>query len=132
MFKILIFLHNRIMFYYFYLFWKRMYDFKGKSNRKEFWLGILLNAIIMIILLTLLIISLTFSNIVINAFSITMIILFSIFCIIELLPSISLIFRRMHDIGLSWKYILVLFIPIIGWIWYLYLVTRPSNYFIKS
>ncbi|MDE6372934.1 MAG: DUF805 domain-containing protein [Clostridia bacterium] len=37
----------------------------------------------------------------------------------------------MHDIGRSGFYIFVLFIPIIGYIWYIYLVTRrgvPDKY----
>lgn len=65
----------------------------------------------------------------INPFSITMIVIAVLFCLIEFLPSISLIFRRMHDIGKSGYYILLLLIPVIGFIGYLYLVTRESDYF---
>lgn len=65
----------------------------------------------------------------INTFSIVMLIIFGLFCLIELIPSISLIFRRMHDIGKSGAYILVLFIPLIGWFWYIFLVTRPTDYY---
>ena len=53
-----------------------------------------------------------------------MILLFSLFCLVELLPSINLIIRRMHDIGRSGYFIFVLFLPVIGYIWYIYLVTR--------
>ncbi|MDE6583553.1 MAG: DUF805 domain-containing protein [Clostridia bacterium] len=113
----------------FYLFWARTFDFQGKSNRKEFWLGVLANSIIMVILLALLIVSLACFEKTISAFSIAMIILFSLFCLVELIPSISLIIRRMHDIGKSGYYIWVLFIPIAGLVWYFYLVTRPSDYF---
>ena len=113
----------------FKLFWMRMFDFSGTSSRREFWWGVLGNAIIMLILLALLIASLTYSPKVINTFSIVMIALFSFFCLVELLPSISLIFRRMHDIGKSGAYIFVLFIPIVGFIWYLHLVTRPTDFY---
>lgn len=113
----------------FYLFWSRTFDFEGKSNRKEFWFGVLSNAIIMVILLALLIISLTCLEKTITAFSIAMMIIFTLFCLVELIPSISLIIRRMHDIGKSGFYIWVLFIPIVGFFWYLFLVTRPSNYY---
>lgn len=78
----------------------------------------------MVILLALLVISLTCFTPQINTFSIIMITLFSLFCVVELLPSITLIIRRMHDIGRSGYFIFVLFIPVIGFIWYIYLVTR--------
>ena len=71
-----------------------------------------------------LIISLTCFTPQINNFSVIMILLFSLFCLVELLPSINLIIRRMHDIGRSGYFIFVLFLPVIGYIWYIYLVTR--------
>ena len=109
-----------------------MADFGGRSSRREFWLGVLPNAIIMLILIGLLLYSLLGFESTINPFSIFMIIVFGLFCLIELLPSISLIFRRMHDIGKSGKYISVLLIPVIGYFWYIYLVTRPTDYFVKQ
>ena len=108
----------------FKLFWTRAFDYKGYSSRSEFWWGVLGNAIIMLILLTLLIVGLTCISPQMNTFSKIMIILFALFCIVELLPSITLIIRRMHDIGRSGFFIFVLFIPVIGYIWYIYLVTR--------
>lgn len=113
----------------FKLFFLRAFDFHGRTSRREFWLGVLPNAIIMLLLIVLLIVGLVAYEAAINPFSVIMIVVFSLFCLIELLPSVSLIFRRMHDIGKSGKYILVLFIPVIGYIWYIYLVTRPSGYY---
>lgn len=117
------------MFEAFRLFFVKALDFKGRSSRREFWLGILPNAIIMIILIALLLYSLLGFSKPINAFSIIMIVSFALFCIVEIVPSISLIFRRMHDIGKSGCYIWVLFIPIAGFFWYIFLVTRKSNYY---
>ena len=111
----------------FKLFWTRAFDFKGRTSRSEFWWGVLANSVIMVALLILLIISLTCLPTTVNVFSIIMIALFALFCVVELLPSISLIIRRMHDIGRSGYYIFVLFIPVIGYIWYIYLVTRPGT-----
>lgn len=108
-----------------------MTDYKGYSSRSEFWWGVLANSIIMVALLALLIVSLVCFQPQINAFSITMIALFTLFCLVELLPSITLIIRRMHDIGKSGLYIFVLFVPVIGYIWYIVLVTRrgvPEKY----
>lgn len=113
----------------FKLFFTRAFDFKGRSSRKEFWLGVLPNAIIMLILIGLLVYALVGFEKTINTFSAVMIVIFALFCLIELLPSISLILRRMRDISKSGKYIFVLFIPIVGFIWYIYLVTRPTDYY---
>ena len=105
-------------------FWTRGLDYHGTSSRREFWWGVLGNAIIMVILLALLIVGLTCFSSPINNFSVIMIIVFALFCHVELIPSITLIIRRMHDIGRSGFFIFVLFIPVIGYIWYIYLVTR--------
>lgn len=115
----------------FKLFWTRAFDYKGHTSRSEFWWGVLGNAIIMVILLALLIVSLTLFTPQINPFSGIMIALFALFCLVELLPSVTLIIRRMHDIGRSGFFIFVLFIPVIGYVWYIYLVTRrgvPDKY----
>lgn len=108
----------------FKLFWTRAFDYKGYSSRSEFWWGVLGNTLIMLTLIALLIVSLTCFTPQINTFSVVMIVLFALFCVVELLPSITLIIRRMHDIGRSGFFIFVLFIPVIGYIWYIYLVTR--------
>lgn len=115
----------------FKLFWTRAFDYKGYSSRSEFWWGVLGNTLIMLTLIALLIVSLTCFTPQINTFSVVMIVLFVLFCVVELLPSITLIIRRMHDIGRSGFFIFVLFIPVIGYIWYIYLVTRrgvPNKY----
>ncbi len=111
------------------LFFTGAFDFDGRSSRREFWWAVLPNAVLMFVLLGLLAYSLLGFATVINTFSIIMLIVFGLFCLIELIPSIALIFRRMHDIGKSGAYILVLFIPLVGWIWYIYLVTRPTDYY---
>lgn len=110
----------------FKLFWTRALDFRGRSSRSEFWWGVLGNSVIMVALIVLLVVSLTCLSTPINAFSITMIVLFALFCVVEFIPSLSLMIRRMHDIGKSGYYILVLLIPVLGYFWYMYLVTRPS------
>ena len=112
-------------------FWTRGLDYHGTSSRREFWWGVLGNAIIMVVLLALWLVSITCFKPMINTFSIITTIAFALFCLVELIPSITLIIRRMHDIGRSGFFIFVLFIPIIGYIWYIYLVTRrgvPEKY----
>ena len=112
-------------------FWTRALDYKGYTSRNEFWWGVLGNALIMVALLVLWAVSVFCFKPMVNAFSIITTVAFGLFCLVELIPSITLIIRRMHDIGRSGFYLFVLFIPIIGFIWYIYLVTRrgvPDKY----
>jgi len=114
----------------FKLFFTRATDFGGRSTRKEFWLGVLPNAIIMLALIGLTLFAWLGTDSL--AFRIASIVALGIFCLVELLPSLSLISRRMHDVGKSGKYIFVLLIPVFGFVWYLYLVTRPTDCFVKQ
>ncbi len=114
----------------FKLFFTRAFDFAGRSSQKEFWLGVLPNAIIMLVLIGLTVIAWVGTTN--TALQIATATILGVFCLLELLPSVALIFRRMHDIGKNGKYILVLLIPVAGFIWYLYLVTRKTDYFIKT
>lgn len=112
-------------------FWTRAFDYKGTTSRREFWWGVLGNAIIMVILVALWIVSVTCFTPPMNTFSTIMTVLLGLFSLVELIPSITLIIRRMHDIDRSGFFIFVLFIPLVGFIWYLYLVTRrgiPNKY----
>lgn len=44
-----------------------------------------------------------------------------------LLPSLGVGVRRLHDIGKSWKWILLILIPVLGWIYLFYLMIQPSE-----
>ncbi len=44
-----------------------------------------------------------------------------------LLPSLGLGVRRLHDIGKSWKWMLLILIPVLGWIYLVYLMIQPSD-----
>ena len=44
-----------------------------------------------------------------------------------LLPTLGLAVRRLHDIGKSGWWILVAFVPILGWIYLIYLYCQPST-----
>ena len=44
-----------------------------------------------------------------------------------LLPNIGVTVRRLHDVGKSWKWLLLIFVPILGWAYLIYLYVRPSD-----
>lgn len=91
------------MLYYYGLFWKNFFNFDGRSRRAEYWyalLGIVLTSFVVGIIAGLLGIGL----------------LSSIWELVILIPSIAISIRRLHDIGKSGWWVLINFIPLIGFI----------------
>ncbi len=96
--------------------------FSGRARRKEFWMFTLFNLIILI--------SLTFlidfiDNLIGGNEVLTFVILIYFLGII--LPTLGVISRRLHDTGKSGTYFLVYFIPFIGGIWLLILLTTEGD-----
>lgn len=98
-------------------FWK-FFDFDGRASRKEFWSFVLINFFIRA---GLLIFAITKVN---DDYFMDVMILFIIFNVVVLLPSLTVSIRRLHDIGKSGWYFLIAFIPFIGAIWvFFYYIT---------
>ncbi|MCY1585305.1 DUF805 domain-containing protein [Staphylococcus pettenkoferi] len=75
-------------------FWRRYFDFKGHSTRKEYWVPTLVNIVIMAILLVLIYAS---SKLVWLVNTLSGIVL--IFVIAMIIPQIAVQVRRLHDIN---------------------------------
>lgn len=75
-------------------FWRRYFDFKGHSTRKEYWVPTLVNIVIMAILLVLVYAS---SKLVWLVNTLSGIVL--IFVIAMIIPQIAVQVRRLHDIN---------------------------------
>lgn len=95
-------------------------NFQGRATRSEFWYFTLANLVVSIVL-----------GIVDNA-------LFhpgvghagplqSIYSLAVLVPSLALGFRRIHDISKSAWWLLIGFIPIIGWLVLIYFYVKDSE-----
>lgn len=88
---------------------KKTLDFKSRSRRKEYWMFILFTSIISVVL--------SIIEIVLGLEIATDIgLLSTIFTLIILIPSLSVTVRRLHDIGRTGWWVLLSFIPILGWI----------------
>lgn len=74
-------------------FFNHYVDFNGRARRQEYWLMCVWNLIFGLI---------PFVNI--------------LYCLVTLLPGFALSVRRLHDTGKSGFWLLILIIPIIGWI----------------
>ncbi|MDA9898207.1 DUF805 domain-containing protein [Flavobacteriales bacterium] len=99
-------------------------QFSGRARRKEYWMFTLFNMIIaMILLLIDNALGLSF-NYVGNELGIGY--LYWLYFLLTFLPGLSVMVRRLHDVGKSgWMFFIAL-VPIIGAIWLLVLFVKDS------
>lgn len=100
---------------------KQYADFNGRARRKEYWMFVLFNMIFSIVAMIL-------DNILgIAIGGIGYGLLYGLYVLAVLIPSIAVAVRRLHDIGKSGWMILISLIPLIGAIWLLVLLVTDSN-----
>ena len=106
---------------------KEYVNFNGRARRKEYWMFVLFNSIISLVL--------TFADHLLKLQvdfdflgSPSQIgILASIFALAVLLPGIAVCVRRLHDIGKNGWYCLIYLIPLIGTIWLIVLMCKEGQ-----
>ena len=114
--------------------WKRPFDFRGRSTRKEYWEFVFLNLIISFLSYIILTFFITFSKESDSSLlsTITAIPLYIIsvvgmlFVFGSVWVALPLTVRRIRDIGMSWKWIFFVSIPYLGAIFVLIFLTRTS------
>lgn len=84
--------------------WKRVFDYKGRATRTEYWMFLAINM-----------------GIVMGIYALSTLIPFlfviaGMYSLISYIPMISLAVRRLHDINLNGWFVLVCLIPFWGWI----------------
>ena len=97
-------------------------QFQGRANRAEFWQYALVYFVVAVVFM--LLISL-FANV--SMLRMTFMILYVIFMLALLVPTLAVSVRRMHDIGKEGGWILINLIPFIGGIWFLILAVKESE-----
>ena len=118
-------------------YWTRFADFSGRTSRRDYWLFVLMNIIVSIVLTMILSAllgrGLTVSNLkdaeeIFNLFKSGSVAgtISLIWYLLNIIPSLSISVRRMHDINKSGWAILVLLIPLIGWLIYFIFTIKPS------
>ncbi len=90
-------------------------NFKGRARRKEYWMFFLFNMIFVMVL--------AIVDFVIGTFPL----LYGIYLLGLIIPSLAVFVRRMHDIGKSGWWIFIGLIPLIGTIWLLVLLCTDGN-----
>lgn len=105
-----------ILLKYYKLFWKNGLNFKGRASVAEYWWPWLMNFLIAIVL-----------GMIINASSDSLIFLRIAYSFITIVPGFALTIRRFHDSNKSGFYLLLFFVPFVGWIWILYLLIKDGD-----
>ena len=94
---------------------KQYTDFDGRARRKEYWMFTLFNVIF--IFLTQAIDNLIGVTFDIYGIPLGFGYIYSLYTLALFIPSLAVVVRRLHDVGKSgWMYLLI-FIPLIGFIW---------------
>ena len=95
-------------------FWTRAFDFSGRSTRAAFWYAILDNFIVTVVLSLIAAKASIFGAIT------------TLYTLATIIPSISIVIRRLRDAGKDWPWIFIGLVPVIGAIWLLALYCQPS------
>lgn len=99
-------------------------NFEGRARRKEYWMFVLFNAMITIILYAPMLIGLVTESQAIMSIGVGLVALYSL---AVLIPSIAVVVRRLHDQNKSGWYYFIAFIPFIGGIWLLILLVTEGT-----
>ena len=110
-------------------YWMGYVDFTGRSTRSDYWLAVLANTIVSIILFTVIIVVIVFDSpgsdyhVIPNLlYGLAMVYFFATY-----IPSIALQVRRLRDAGFHWALIFLRFVSVIGDIVLLVLSCQPTK-----
>ena len=110
-------------------YWMGYVDFTGRSTRSDYWLAVLANTIVSIILFTVIIVVIVFDSpgsdyhVILNLlYGLAMVYFFATY-----IPSIALQVRRLRDAGYHWALIFLRFAFVIGDIVLLVLSCQPTK-----
>ena len=99
---------------------KNYAGFSGRARRQEYWMFVLFNIIFAIGAMIL-------DNVLGLAFNgIGYGIIYLLYVLFTLLPSLAVLVRRLHDTGKSGWWFLISFVPLIGSIWLLVLLVKEG------
>ena len=90
-------------------FWTQAFDFEGRTSRIDYWKIVLVNLIIGGVL----------SKVSPSA-------VYFVFAVASICPGLAMNIRRIRDTGRSWQWIFISLIPIIGFVWLLWIELQPS------
>ena len=110
-------------------YWMGYVDFTGRSSRSDYWLAVLANTIVTIILFSIVIVVTVFDspNSHYHIIFILLYLLAMLYFFANYIPSIALQVRRLRDAGFHWALIFLRYAPVIGDIVLLVLFCQPTK-----
>ena len=110
-------------------YWMGYVDFTGRSTRSDYWLAVLANTIVTIILFSIVIVVTVFDspNSHYHIIFILLYLLAMLYFFANYIPSIALQVRRLRDAGFHWALIFLRFASVIGDIVLLVLSCQPTK-----
>lgn len=110
-------------------YWMGYFDFTGRSSRSDYWLAVLANTIVTIILFSIVIVVTVFDspNSHYHIIFILLYLLAMLYFFANYIPSIALQVRRLRDAGYHWALIFLRFAFVIGDIVLLVLSCQPTK-----
>lgn len=110
-------------------YWMGYFDFTGRSSRSDYWLAVLANTIVTIILFSIVIVVTVFDspNSHYHIIFILLYLLAMLYFFANYIPSIALQVRRLRDAGYHWALIFLRFAFVIGGIVLLILFCQPTK-----
>ena len=106
--------------YYFNVLTNKYADFSGRARRKEYWMWTLY--VTLIFILAMIMDNVLGLNFELLGQDLGYGWLYMLAGIINFIPGLSIVVRRLHDVGKSGWFYLIILIPIIGFIWILILL----------
>ena len=99
---------------------------KGRAPRSEYWWFVVFNWLVFLV------VSIVFGLIgmAINGYEgaiITVSVGYLLVCLALIIPNICVVIRRLHDTGHSGFWYFITFVPVIGGLWFLYLMIKDSD-----
>jgi len=110
-------------------YWMGYVDFTGRSSRSDYWLAVLANTIVTIILFSIVIVVIVFDspNSHYHIIFELLYLLAMVYFFANYIPSIALQVRRLRDAGFHWALIFLNYAPVIGDIVLLVLFCQPTK-----
>ena len=106
--------------------WRKSFTYGGKATRAEYWWFYLINFIAILGVYVLMAIAGANGLVDIEGLQFVFSLLL-IYVLASAFPNLSIVVRRLRDIGKQWQWIFISLIPFIGGIWFIVLMCQPSR-----
>ena len=97
--------------------WRKSFTYGGKATRAEYWWFYLIDLVITFVVII---------GLSANSFN-PLLTLGWLYVVASIFPSVSIVVRRLRDIGKKWTWIFINLVPFIGGIWFIYFLCQPSG-----